>query len=93
MDAGRLGVPSPSCIDTGFYFNGTSGWHTKYCLLYRGGLADRSLDFTQSRVTENATGLPTTSYQNDSPLVVVNGTFFSFADNRNLNLVIKKAGS
>ncbi len=52
-------------------------------------LKDKKLDFTvdttyQRRLT------PTKFYeQNDNPLLVVNTTFFSFATNQNLNVVIK----
>jgi hypothetical protein len=52
-------------------------------------LKDKKLDFTvdttyQRRLT------PSKFYQkNDKPLLVVNTTFFSFATNQNLNLVIK----
>jgi hypothetical protein len=53
-------------------------------------LRDKKLDFTvdttyQRRLT------PSKFYEkNDRPLLVVNTTFFSFATNQNLNLVIKK---
>ena len=52
-------------------------------------LKDKKLDFTvdttyQRRLT------PSKFYEkNDNPLVVVNTTFFSFATNQNLNVVIK----
>ncbi len=54
-------------------------------------LKDRKLDFTadttyQRRLT------PAKFYEkNDEPLLVVNTTFFSFATNQNLNLVIKNS--
>lgn len=51
-------------------------------------LTDRSLQFT-TQVGYGKRYAPSEYYrQEDSPLLVVNGTFFSFADNRNLNLVI-----
>ena len=53
-------------------------------------LRDRQLDFT----TETGEGKRYTPLQyfqmKDSPYVVVNGTFFSFETNQNLNTVIKK---
>jgi Phosphodiester glycosidase len=52
-------------------------------------LKDKSLDFT----TDTTLGRRLTPLQfyekNDKPLLVVNGTFFSFATNQNLNVVIK----
>ena len=52
-------------------------------------LNDKKLDFT----TDTTLGRRLTPWQfyekNDKPLVVVNTTFFSFATNQNLNLVIK----
>ncbi len=52
-------------------------------------LKDKKLDFT----TDTTLGRRLTPLQfyekNDKPLVVVNGTFFSFATNQNLNVVIK----
>ncbi|MFT3822636.1 MAG: phosphodiester glycosidase family protein [Chitinophagaceae bacterium] len=52
-------------------------------------LKDRSLDFTtQTGDTKRYT--PSEYYtKEDSPYVVVNGTFFSFETNQNLNLVVK----
>ena len=52
-------------------------------------LKDKKLDFTVD-TTFGRRFTPTQFYQkNDQPLVVVNGTFFSFATNQNLNVVIK----
>ena len=52
-------------------------------------LKDRKLDFT----TDTSVGRRLTPFQfynkNEQPLVVVNCTFFSFATNQNLNVVIK----
>jgi hypothetical protein len=52
-------------------------------------LRDKKIDFT----TQVGNGKRFTPFQyylkEDSPLVVVNGTFFSFATNQNLNTVIK----
>jgi exopolysaccharide biosynthesis protein len=52
-------------------------------------LKNKSLHFTTD-TTHNRRFTPTQFYQkSESPLVVVNGTFFSFATNQNLNLVVK----
>lgn len=59
------------------------------CYYLTANLNDTNLDFT----TQTGLGKRYTPAQyfaqQDSPIVVVNGTFFSFADNRNLNAVIK----
>jgi hypothetical protein len=59
------------------------------CYYLSADLKDKNLEFT----TQTGMGKRFTPaqyfVQHDSPLVVVNGTFFSFADNRNLNVVIK----
>jgi len=52
-------------------------------------LKDKKIDFTTD-TTLGRRFTPTQFYQrNDQPLVVVNCTFFSFATNKNLNVVIK----
>ena len=52
-------------------------------------IKDKKIDFTVD-TTLGRRFTPTKFYQkNDQPLVVVNGTFFSFATNQNLNVVIK----
>ncbi len=52
-------------------------------------LADKQLDFT-TQVGKGKRYTPSQYYaMEDSALLVVNCTFFSFADNRNLNLVMK----
>jgi len=52
-------------------------------------IKDKKIDFTVD-TTLGRRFTPTQFYQkNDQPLVVVNGTFFSFATNQNLNVVIK----
>ena len=52
-------------------------------------LKDRKLDFTVD-TTLGRRLTPLQFYEkNDKPLLVVNGTFFSFATNQNLNVVIK----
>jgi hypothetical protein len=53
-------------------------------------LKDRKLNFTTD-TTFNRRFTPQQFYEkNQQPLLVVNGTFFDFATNRNLNLVIKE---
>jgi exopolysaccharide biosynthesis protein len=53
-------------------------------------LMDKKLDFTTD-TTYKRRFTPSQFYEkNDHPFVVVNGTFFSFETNQNLNLVIKK---
>lgn len=53
-------------------------------------LKDKSLDFT-TQVGNGKRFTPQQYFQQEgNPTVVVNGTFFSFADNRNLNLVIRE---
>jgi hypothetical protein len=52
-------------------------------------LKDKKIDFTAD-TTLGRRFTPTQFYQkNDQPLVIVNCTFFSFATNQNLNVVIK----
>lgn len=52
-------------------------------------LKDQKLDFTTDTTVKRRL-TPTQFYQrNEQPLVVVNGTFFSFETNQNLNVVIK----
>lgn len=52
-------------------------------------LKDKNLDFTTDTTLDRRL-TPTGFYEkNNQPLVVVNGTFFSFETNRNLNAVVK----
>jgi exopolysaccharide biosynthesis protein len=52
-------------------------------------LKNKNLDFTTD-TTYNRRLTPTQFYsKNNEPLVVVNGTFFSFETNKNLNVVVK----
>src|SRR5918993_44668 len=52
-------------------------------------LKDKSLDFTTD-TTLHRRFTPSQFYEkNKNPLVVANGTFFSFETNRNLNIVVK----
>lgn len=53
-------------------------------------LKDAELDFTTD-TTDGRRITPSQFFEkNDRPLVVVNGTFFSFETNKNLNLVVRK---
>jgi hypothetical protein len=53
-------------------------------------LKDKHLDFT-TQVGHGQRYTPSQYFEKENkPLVVVNGSFFSFADNRNLNLVIQR---
>jgi hypothetical protein len=53
-------------------------------------LKNKSLDFT-TQVGNGKRFTPQQYFQQEeNPTVVINGTFFSFADNRNLNLVMKE---
>ena len=53
-------------------------------------LRDKSLEFT-TETGKGARFTPDSYYrQQDSPYVLVNGTFFSFATNQNLNVVIRE---
>ena len=53
-------------------------------------LKNKGLDFT-TQVSSGKRMTPSQFYQNEgSPLVVVNGTFFSFTTNQNLNLIIRE---
>lgn len=58
-----------------------------YCVV--ASLKDRKLEFT-TQVSKGKRYTPTQFYeQEEKPLLVMNGTFFSFATNQNLNTVIK----
>lgn len=60
------------------------------CFYISVNLKDKSLEFT-TQVGNGKRYTLQQFYENEAkPLLVVNGTFFSFADNRNLNIVIQK---
>lgn len=60
------------------------------CFYISADLNDKQLQFT-TQVGNGKRLTPTQFYtQENKPLLVVNGTFFSFADNRNLNAVIRE---
>jgi exopolysaccharide biosynthesis protein len=65
-------------IDTGVF--------RAFCLV--ADLKDKSLDFTTDTTFKRRLTPAGFYKKNDQPLVVVNGTFFSFETNQNLNLVI-----
>ncbi len=52
-------------------------------------LKDKKLDFTVDTTYKRRLTLSKFYEKNDKPLVIVNTTFFSFATNQNLNVVIK----
>jgi hypothetical protein len=72
-------------------FKTTDSLEGKPCIAYyvKAKLKDRNLDF----ITDTTLGRRLTPMQfferNNKPTVVVNGTFFSFETNRNLNVVVK----
>ena len=80
--------PMPANIHV---FKTTDSLDGKPCIAYyvKAKLKDRTVDFT----TDTTLGRRLTPRQfyekNNNPTVVVNGTFFSFETNRNLNTVIK----
>jgi exopolysaccharide biosynthesis protein len=80
--------PLPSSVHV--YFtndNLDTGAFRAYYLI--ADIKDKHLNFTTD-TTYKRRLTPTQFYQkNDKPLVVVNGTFFSFETNQNLNVVIK----
>lgn len=53
-------------------------------------LPDKALSFTTDTTLDRRLTPTQFFYRNNDPLVVVNGTFFSFQTNRNLNTVIRK---
>ncbi len=60
------------------------------CFYISADLKDKQLQFT-TQVGNGKRFTPQQFYnQENNPLLVVNGTFFSFADNRNLNAVIRE---
>ncbi len=82
-------VPLPATVQV---FKTTDSLDGKPFIAYyvKAKLKDKKLDFT----TDTTLGRRLTPLQfyekNDKPLVVVNTTFFSFATNQNLNVVIKE---
>jgi len=80
--------PLPNSVSV---FKSTDSFHGRPFIAYYviADLKDKKLDFT----TESGRGARYTASQfylrEDSPLLVVNGTFFSFTTNQNLNTLIK----
>jgi hypothetical protein len=63
--------------------------HPFIAYLVVASLKDRKLEFT-TQVSEGKRFTPTQFYEQEGkPLLVMNGTFFSFATNQNLNLVMR----
>src|SRR5215211_5841483 len=88
QNADSLYAPLPASMHV--YFTNqpidTSSFRAYYVIA---DLKDKKVDFTTD-TTLNRRFTPSQFYEkNKKPLVVVNGTFFSFETNRNLNLVIK----
>ena len=88
INVDSLYQPLPSSIHV--YFTNepidTAPFRAYYLIV---DLKDKKIDFTAD-TTLGRRFTPTQFYQkNDQPLVVVNCTFFSFATNQNLNVVIK----
>ena len=82
-----LFAPLPSSVHVYFTNNpiDTAAFKAYYVIA---DLKDKGLDFTTD-TTLNRRFTPSQFYEkNEKPLVVVNGTFFSFETNRNLNVVI-----
>lgn len=81
-------APLPSSVEV---FKTTDSLDGKPFIAFyvKAKLKDRKLDFTVD-TTLGRRLTPLQFYEkNDKPLLVVNGTFFSFATNQNLNVVIK----
>ncbi len=82
-------VPLPASVQV---FKTTDSLDGKPFIAYyvKAKLKDKKLDFT----TDTTLGRRLTPLQfyekNEQPIVVVNTTFFSFATNQNLNVVIKE---
>jgi len=81
--------PLPSSIHV--YFTDKPSDTGKFRAFYVvADLKDKSLDFTTD-TTKNRRLTPSEFYsKNNQALIIVNGTFFSFETNQNLNLVITK---
>lgn len=80
--------PLPSSIQV-FKTTDTLGGKANIAYYVIAELKDKKLDF-DTDTTLNRRLAPSEFYaKNDKPFVVVNGTFFSFATNQNLNVVVK----
>lgn len=81
-------APLPSSIQVYMSTDSIEGKANR-CFYISADLKDKSLKFT-TQVSKDARLTPTQFYEQEAlPLLVVNGTFFSFADNRNLNVVMR----
>lgn len=88
VNVDSLYAPLPASVQV---FKTTDSLDGKPFIAYyvRARLKDMKLDFTVD-TTLGRRLTPSKFYgKNDKPLLVVNGTFFSFATNQNLNVVIK----
>jgi hypothetical protein len=84
----HLYAPLPASVQVFMSTDSIEGKPNR-CFYISADLKDPSLQFTTQ--TSKGTRLtPNQFYQQEGqPLLVVNGTFFSFADNRNLNVVVR----
>jgi len=84
-----LYAPLPASMQV-FLSTDSIGGKPNRCFYIIADLKDKALDFS-SRVGEGKRYTPAQYYQQENnSLLVVNGTFFSFADNRNLNVVMNE---
>lgn len=84
----HLYAPLPASIQVYMSTDSMEGKANR-CFYISANLKDKSLQFT-TQVSKGNRLTPQQFYEQEGfPLLVVNGTFFSFADNRNLNVVIR----
>jgi hypothetical protein len=84
----HLYAPLPASVQV-FMSTDSMGGKPNRCFYISADLKDKSLDFT-TQIGAGKRFTPGQYYEQEGkPLLVVNGTFFSFADNRNLNAVIR----
>jgi exopolysaccharide biosynthesis protein len=81
--------PLPPSVHV-YYTNDSLDGKPNIAYYVEADLKDKKLDFTTD-TTSGRRLTPTQFFERDAkPLLVVNGTFFSFETNRNLNVVIRK---
>jgi hypothetical protein len=87
-NVGHLYAPLPASVQV-FMSTDSMDGKANRCFYISADLKDKSLEFT-TQVSKGTRHTPQQFYEQEAnPLLVVNGTFFSFADNRNLNLVMR----
>jgi hypothetical protein len=85
----QLYAPLPSSVQVFLSTDSIAGKANK-CFYISADLKDKSIDFT-TQIGNGKRFTPQQFYEQEGkPLLVVNGTFFSFADNRNLNAVMRE---